>query len=128
MVDRDMRKSERDLIEQEGLLKCRCEEEWETPSETKWFTSQGGDTNSRKKWDVLGLNNYIRLCFCNILYHIMKYSLLSMEVDMISLATLKPHVPLCVLLYFWVLPLICLYWHFCWHKWYWNFGSIQSWF
>ena len=35
MVDRDMRKRERDLIEQEGLLKCRCEKEWETLSETK---------------------------------------------------------------------------------------------
>ena len=63
-VDRDVRKSE---VEQEGLLECRYEEEWKTPSGAIGLVVQGGDTKVGKSgmfWDPIVVYVYV---LCNIL-------------------------------------------------------------
>ena len=81
MEDRNIKKNERHLVEQDDLLGCKCEKEWEITNRGSWFMVHDGDIKSEMFRDSIVVFVYV---LCDILYWIVEYFLSSIEVDMIG--------------------------------------------
>lgn len=92
-----MRKSERHLVEEKG----------------SWFTVK---IKRREKWDILKPIVVSIPILCNNLYRIMGCSFSSIKVSMVWPNHIKTLYTLCVIVLFYVFPLIYLHQSFHWHN------------